>query len=382
MIRFLVVLIAAFVLVGCRGKGHWETEEKVQGFRGKSRTNPYLAAERLLLSAGFDASSGRVWSKEFDDVQTVFLPSSFLTTKVLGQDILDWVSGGGLLVVFAEGGEAHINDHRRGSGLFSWNDSEDGIPGYELLLEEIGVKEITGAFSKVELPEESEESVSWHVANISYQIGTEEFDYQVEFEGKKAFELLEYGLNYDGGKNDARMVTTPHGRGQVMLLSHARAFRNAFIDHADHAAFIEDVAKWNGSGEVLFLFGSGASFSSLLWQHFWQAVVGFLALLVVWLWMRMPRFGPIKSDPALISMSYGVHLTAAARFLWRRRRVDHLLKPLQEEVAQEEEFFEQLAEEHDLKVEEIKDAVNASQIQDPGAFVRITRILQILTRKS
>ena len=41
-----LLLLAALLLCACDGR--WEDVEKITGYKGKARVNPFLAAERLL----------------------------------------------------------------------------------------------------------------------------------------------------------------------------------------------------------------------------------------------------------------------------------------------------------------------------------------------
>jgi hypothetical protein len=132
---------------------------------------------------------------------------------------------------------------------------------------------------------------------------------------------------------------------------------------------------------VVFLYGSGTSFSALLWQHAWQILIAGLVLLIVWLWMRIPRFGPMVADCGIVRQKYGEELTAAARFLWRKKGLGDYLRPLRERIEAQyqgtpETFYQELSEQSGLSVEEVAEAMTSLQIKDPAQITRQVQKLQ------
>lgn len=383
MIRKLLVLfLLAFFFISCEEDEYTE-EEIPTGYVGEARLNPYLAATRFLNKGGWSARSERVWSDFGYETSTIVLPASFLTTKGVGMRALEWVEEGGLLIITMEGGEAEINDFK-GRSLSSLFDEELEMVGLDYLLEEVGV-EIRPTKYKHYSSEEvrGHLEADWNVAEISLTQGEEDFDLKVEFQGEVGMET-EFGDVWEWEKGASRMVTAPYGVGTVMILSHARPFRNPYIDHADHPAFLEILADWNDEGDFIFLYGSGTSFFELLWQHAWQAVVAGLLLLFFWLWMRIPRFGPVKEDDFTLRKPYGDGLKAAAAFLWRRNAISHYLNPIRAELqgnGTPDEVREKLSSESGLSPEEVTHALYSEPTKDPSSITRMVRQLQLLLKR-
>jgi len=371
------------VLISCKGKGHYETDEIVHGYRGKARVNSYLAAERLLREGGAEVKTGRVWpSKDRAyEIQTIFMPASFLSTKRLGKQALEWVGDGGFLVVFLEGGEARINDFVADfSEVLKSDDEEvDEHPGFTSMLEELEV-EIGEEGRKTNGGEEKGHlRRPWQPLTISGENDGNAFDYDIELEGKLGV-TGDYLVDWDERKEGySRMATQQYGDGVLMILSHARPFRNAFIERAEHAEFVEAVASWIGRGEILFLTGVGDTFFGLLWKHAWQAIVACFVLLFAWLWAKGVRFGPILEDGEIKKREHGSHLLGAARFLWHQGQGLALLKPLRERVG--DHHIGSLAKEGGLEKAEAEEALFEQEVKDPNQLIRITRNLQILNDK-
>lgn len=72
----------------------------------------------------------------------------------------------------------------------------------------------------------------------------------------------------------------------------------------------------------------------------WTAVIGGLALLGLWLWRVLPRFGPAMPEPDASRRELREHLAALGRYIWRAGGLDHWLR-----VARED-FFGRLALRH------------------------------------
>ncbi|MDB4508194.1 hypothetical protein N9051_01280 [Akkermansiaceae bacterium] len=381
MMRWLL-LFAALYLSSC-DEGEYTEEEIPTGYIGEARLNPYLAATRFLNDGGWSARSERVWSDFGYETSTIVVPASFLTTKGIGMRALEWVEEGGLLVITMEGGEAEINDFQ-GSSFWSYLGDDIEKIGLDYLLQEVGVEVTTAAYDKHSSEDGSGHMAEdWNVAEISLTQNGTDHDLKVEFQGEVGMKK-EFGDIWEDEKEASRMMTAPHGVGTVMILSHARPFRNAYVDHADHALFLEVLADWNNDGDFIFLYGSGTSFFELLWQHAWQAVVAGLLLLFCWLWKRIPRFGPVKEDDFTHRRSYGDGLKAAATFLWRRNTISHYLNPIRAELQGDstpDEVREKLSRESGLSAEEVTQALYSEPTKDPNSITKMVRQLQLLLKR-
>ena len=379
---FSVILL---LLVSCGEDEKYEEVEFDLGYKGAARVNPYLAAERFLKTGGWEVSSSRVWSDFDAETATIIMPGSFLSTKGMGMRVLQWVEGGGMLVVTLEGGEGQINDFNRNHWLNLAEEEE--YRGLDHLLGELGIT-IEGVEVDAVTVGEGETgghlAEPWNVAEVWVALSDEEYDMRVEFEGETGMRVPQ-GETWDG-EEVSRVVTVSHGDGKVMVLAHARPFRNPYLGRADHATFLELVADWHYKGNIVFLYGSGSSFKDLIWQHAWQVVVAGLVLLFVWLWMRIPRFGPIKEDDSTYRIPYGEGLRAAAKFLWRKKALGHLVRPLRADLERENSnesgvLYEKLAAESDLQADDVIEAMTSEKFQDPGTVTRIVRKLQILRNR-
>ena len=387
MKSFLLWSLLLVVLVpGCRSpeKGR-KVGEVPLGYRGKARINPYLAAELYLEDRGWNVESSRTWSNYDSETKVIIMPGSFLQTKGMGIRVLDWMANGGMLILTVEGGEPERND-------FTAGDSGEGVPlegeytGLDHVMETMGVSADYSYYYEDpadELTSDGHLSRPWEVVKVSDDIG----GYELEFEGDVGLEA-EYGLSWlEGDHDSSRIVETSYGAGGLIVMSHARPFRNPYLGRADHADFLEMLAEGYGEGgKIVFLYDSSSSFFGLLWKEGWMVVTAGLVLLFAWLWMRIPRFGPILRDNAIKRQPYGEALKASARYLWRRGQLEHYLRPLRERLEREnqgapETLYDRLAESSGLQRDEVAEALTIDPPKDPGHLVKVAQKLQALLKR-
>lgn len=378
-------VIAVLFLVGCQDPERGEKEKDVPtGYTGKARVNPYLAAEIYLTNKGWNAKSSRTWTNYDFETSVIFMPVSFLQTKGMGIRALDWVSNGGTLILTVEGGEPERND-------FTTSKSGGGVPydgeftGMDHVFEELGVEVedvIWSDFSDDETEEDGHLSRDWHITRLEASRG----GFHLEQEGQVGLSIGDgwnWDLEVDGS---SRMVGIRYGNGEVMVLAHARPLRSPYLARSDHAAFLESIANDYGDGDIVFLYGSGNSFFGLLWKEGRMVVIAGLLLLVCWLWMRIPRFGPVLYDSFKKPKPYGEELKASARFLWRRGQIEHLLRPLRARLEKENQgdpdtLYDRLAEESDLQRDEVAEALTIDPPKDPGHILKVVQKLQALLKR-
>lgn len=380
-------LALVLLMTGCQDEGKVIREE-ITGYRGEARLNPYLAAEKYLDAQGFEAKSSRVWPENKDGLNMIVVPLSFIKTKGIAMRILEWVEEGGTLVVTMSGGEAGRNDFTSGEsdgdGLFSIE--EDEAAGETFFLEQLRVTTALTDWSDLCVVDEIEEdghlSRPWHLTRLEEDYG----DYQLEFEGEIGLQTG-FGRPWELERNgNARIVEAFHGAGSVVMLGHARPFRNPYLARADHAEFLEMLVEYGGSDSVVFLYGAGDSFFAMLWSRGWRFVVAGLVLLLVWLWMRIPRFGPVLADLEVTQKPYGESLLASARYLWRSGQMKALVLPLQQRIDREGQGSistraERLAEECDLDAEEVASSLQPIISKDPNTLLKTVQRLQTLLKR-
>lgn len=325
------LVILAILLTGCQEEREM-VREVPTGYQGRARLNPYLAAERYLDEKGLEVESSRDWTDDDGETSLLFMPASFLETRGMAMRLLEWIAEGGTVVMTISGGEADRNDFT----TFSPGDPpvREEEPGLDEFLGTLGIEvKERGDVTWVEGDRGNEGALArpWELSRTGDQFGGQ----ALEFEGNVVLSVAD-GWNWipEVGEG-SRMVGTYYGEGEVIVLAHARPLRNPYLARADHADFLELLARNYGTGKTVFLYGSSTSFFGLIWREGWMAVVGGLLALLCWLWMRVPRFGPVLRDLEVKRKPYGDALITSARFLWRTGHLNALLDPLRRRMAAE-----------------------------------------------
>ena len=389
---FLMVLALCFFCSSCQ---ETEIKRRTMGYKGKAKSNPFLAAERLLNKEGYEASSEHGFGRLDEETSTLFIPTSSLNTVGRAKRVLDWVEAGGHLVLMLEGGEMGGNDFVITPESSFW--SEEIATGVEYLLEELEVEydsdDMTASPSSSSLDlddwEELEEKDRVLLGSEESKINLGDGELVLHYWTEKKFEYElwsddDYGS--DGSdKNTHRYLSLFYGSGRVSLLADARPLRNRYLAYGDHAAFLVSLVDLSHSGKIVFSRGEGDSFFAMLWRHFKMAVIGLLAVVLFWLWRNLPRYGPEQDVGDGNTREFTEQLRGIGRFLWRHKRDDTLLGALRANVnralshypgVSHEGIFDQLAEMTGLPIESVIEAMTREKITEPGVMVRVTQNLQ------
>jgi len=417
-IHGLMALVGALLLCSC-GKGHWEEVDKITGYKGKARLNPFLAAERLLNELGHDAHATKSLGKMPAHDAVMFISAEGGLPDGRAKQLLRWTYSGGHLIYFL-GGTRPYNDFETqfGSFISAMLLEEEKDP----VLEQLGVgvqkrfpeEEITEALQKkakekagkdegkTELDEDDEEKkakkdetrlvadqeVTWNGRTYHLSLG----GYQNMILKRK----LLPGEFSAGPKNESLALHLRHGMGTVTLLAHARPFRNHWIGEHDHARWLSALVGENGSKEVLFVAASTGSFFGLLWQHGWMVVVTLVLCLGFWLWRQMPRFGPLAEVELDSTRHFASHIGALGEFFWRMRRVTLLVNSARDAVWERvrerhrslddgsrqmnDQLTEEIARRSGLPVKRVAAAFDAAPPNSAHNFVNLMRDLQTIRR--
>lgn len=414
-IRGLLILAGALVLCACgdgRG-GHWKEVERITGYKGKARVNPFLAAERLLNELGHHAHAAKSLGKLPQHDAVIFISGEDGLPQGRAKQLLRWTYSGGHLIYFLDGTRPY-NDFETQFGSFIsamlLKEQKDPV------LEQLGVG-LQKRFPEEDLKELLKNNDGWQEAESEpdaqeKEPGKEkvrlESDQEVTWNGR-TYQLslggyqslilkrkLLRGEFSAGAKNESLALHLRHGMGTVTLLAHARPFRNHWIGDHDHARWLSALVGENGSKEVLFVAASTGSFFGLLWQDGWMAVVTLALCLGFWLWQQMPRFGPLAEVELDSTRHFASHIGALGEFFWRMRRVALLVNSARDAVWERvrerlrslddgsrqmnDPLAEEIARRSELPVKRVTAAFDVTPPNSAHQFVTLMRDLQAIRR--
>lgn len=123
------------------------------------------------------------------------------------------------------------------------------------------------------------------------------------------------------------------GAGEIYAIPTMQALHNENIHCLDNA-----YVAWKliGDSDKVWLVLNADSPS--FWRHLWElsafGCVALLAALAIWLWHRVPRFGPVLESRTTGRRQFLDHIQATAQFLFRKQGSAALITPLREEILQ------------------------------------------------
>lgn len=369
---FQAAALLCLLLPACDGK--WVDETTELGHKGKARLQPFLAAQQLLERLGHEA-------RQVHTLQEMPPPErSMLVVSAEGgmpegrsRQLLQWVKRGGHLLYALEGC-APANDWASLSGgggiaaLFSTHDEDPLLR--ELKIKAKGgvkVEQILGFMRQAreslkekdaegsESPDDAEAKEAKPVEPDTLEeeedhdeedLVPEEIPHAVEgiVIGGQTFRLdvpkihtlklsrkLKKGEFIAGTPGAASVLSLHHGNGRVTVLTHARPLRNRWLDENDHAPWLAALLA-EGAHEVRFLTALQGSFFALLWSRAWMPIIGLGVIVLAWLGMHLPRFGPIRRVELHETRHFADHLSSLGQFFHRLRRDDVLLAAVQDAV--------------------------------------------------
>ena len=335
----IVLLLIVPFIASC--DGHWEDVEKNLGYKGKARTDPFLAAEMLLKENGHKAERTPTLGKLPEAKNgIVFTSSEAGVPEGRAKQLLSWVGKGGHLV-YSVAGSMPYNDWSGGSDFFI-NFGTDERP--DPILTKLGVK-LNDHRPKIDLkgkkkrpvvkPKEKSDAKDKdsdktkkekEAARIGDTVETtilnwDGKEYALELSDKITFKPgrdLRRGEWSTAGDKEPAILSLHYGAGRITLLNHARPLRNKHIGDNDHAAWLVALAGENHHAikDVRFVVGMTAGFWTLLWQRAWMPLVALAFVIAVWLWKNGRRFGPIMPHGTQRDQTlHGSRLRARSVFL-------------------------------------------------------------------
>lgn len=413
MKRYFTIFILFWLLTGC-GKRTFTMVDHTDGYKGKAKLNPYLAAQTFLREnqpVDFQVKARNGFVKYDYEVGMVISPASAISSEIMVDKMLRWVRNGGVYVCLLERGEKRWTDVGQNcdhdSSRWDWDGSwlfnDEDRSSAEYLLDEMNIELVddpssltSGGKSYRNLPRDpvvlGKELPLVEDVSVEVMSYGQDFSLDLQLGGTK---VMKYGQGfksedvYDDGEYH-RFLGLSHGEGKIYFITDGRLFRNPYLGMNDHAELLDFISE-DAYGDIIFGYGNRRGFWSLMINYAGPALLGVFVLLVFWLWKSIPRFGPLLEIAEGDARGYAQSVANTGRFLWKYKSSDALLTAIRENIYRssgmfntegqaDESLFENLAESSDIEVEEVIEALTRDNVNDAGDMVRITRNLQTILK--
>ncbi len=201
----------------------------------------------------------------------------------------------------------------------------------------------------------------------------------------------------DEDEEDSVFARLAHGRGTVDVLADLDFLENNQLEEGPHYAFALQLFEPNrrDGGTIHLIYSADVpSLMRLLMRYGWMVIVPLSLALLLWLWLRSERFGPLEPSPAVERRSLLEHIQANGDHLYRYGRsgtlYSEVFEAFQRRLRRRDPYAaalegpartEAIARRTAMTVAEVDDALRYPRPRDSRDFVlRIAKLLQLRRR--
>jgi len=272
--------------------------------QGEAAYNPLYLLRQALHADGVDSVSRRYLQLDSaapgnGDTIILYGDPRQLTARDV-ERLLDWVAQGGHLIARLPAHRHSTNPSTRSTGA---------------LLDRLGIRRIpenTRFCNALQFPETAQEMMFCADERFRPAVHT--------------------GVAWGDSDSGYAFARRRWGGGLVDVVSQLGFLDNTHLERPGRAALTRQLLAPNyGQGTVHLIYGQQLpSLWQLLFEHGRMAWVPLLLALLAWLWMRMPRFGPLRAAPLPVRRALLEHIEASGEHLYRYGNCDLLLDALRE----------------------------------------------------
>lgn len=353
----LLVILLCILMAIWYATLEWEEKEVDLGPTTEARRNPVLALQRLLeqrdqpveLVRGFAGLERlRVGDTPIGAKDALVLLN---TGRSLRQSQVDrlwqWLEGGGRLLVavdnpYLDMTALHSDPLLERLGLTleetAWDDHEEGEDESEDETDENEAVAKTSATAEDDEKEQDADTKPRDHCIRQHMILPVVLDRHagsaptMEFVSEMSFAELDSSVRALASHQDKLfLVHQEVGDGHVYALPSMRVLSNTYIHCQDNAYILWQLLR--DSDKVWLVLNAD---SPSFWRHLWQlsafGCIALLCALALWLWYKVPRFGPVLKRRITGRRQFLDHISASAQFLIRQQGKDALIPPLRDEI--------------------------------------------------
>lgn len=267
------------------------------GYQGEAAQNRYLAAQRMLERMGTSVRSLEL--AELDRLPpvdaTLIIPTERATlSDRRSSELLQWVRAGGHLIVV------------------TWTlwDEADRRP--DPLLDPLGFRQ----YGRLDAAS-GKEVVPGEIARA--QVPGRDAPLEVVHDPRFRFEDAgSRALWASADANGTHLLQAREGAGLLTALTDDFFMTSLRIGDYDHAELVYRLARAGGRAGPVWIVTAERWPGpwQLVSERGWPMLIALALLVAAWVWMRVPRIGPMRADPSAERRSLMEHIEASGRFSW------------------------------------------------------------------
>lgn len=404
--RVRLLLCLALLFSVCLWLGQqitWKEKEIDIGQSTAARQNNFLAAQYFLQEQGvasqllrsFSLLDNLAWQEEqVGQNDTLILINAYklLQGKRL-QNLLNWIENGGI-VITGTSNQFIGNNTRTRDPLFDQlgvdvirkpSTSEDDTEEPEDITEtEKSEEDDPQSVDNAEEPHRCD--IEGDLTLLDLFADTEPL--LIDFSQGEAFLASTATIAEVGDDLGLHLAVFEYGEGWIIVHSDPSIWSNARIDCHDHAYALWKIL--HPTDKVWFLVNQEApSLLALLWRVSPVGIGACILALLLWLWAKARRFGPVLSRAEAGRRSLAEHIRASATLLWRHKQhpylIEQMRRRLREQVQRSHAQFSSLSEPEQVQLlqaltgmptEQIHRGLFSDQVESSQDFTETVAHLQ------
>ena len=307
--------------------------------------NPYLAAQKFLIASGIDVieTDSLINLDSLDNVGTLLITeaSQVSQTRQL-ESVLSWLDKGGSLIVTANAFSTEDDLLLTEFGVdvdFPKSDddeTDEDKPSISESLREYNEK-IDQGMTPQEIAESGLENASLTEIDFGDAIGKLQINFNPnrilthayidESDDSPAHQPFSWSSSEFG----VHMIQFDVGTGLLTIVSDPAIWQSSNIADYDHAFLLWILSSNKGNFAILRSIRRD-SLWTLAFTNAYEFIIALTLLTVFYLWFLGHRFGRIIPLKNQSKRALSEHFSATAGYLWHRKAITALLKPMREEI--------------------------------------------------
>ena len=325
----------------------YEETEKSQ-WSPQALRNPYLAAQKFLQASDIEIvdADSLIKLDSLEAVSTVLITeASQVSNPRQLESVLAWLSAGGNLIVtansFSTSGDLLLNEFGVDvefpkSEDSATNEDETDRPTMSDSLREYNEK-IDQGMTAEEIALSGLKDISLTRIDFGGDIGTLEINFnpnriltQTYIDGSDDnFEHKPF--SWSSSDVGIHLIQFDVGDGLLTIVSDPGIWSSAKINAYDHAYLLWVLSSTDG--EFAFLRSiRRESLWALISSNAYEFLIALAVFTALCLWYLGHRFGRIVPPGNNKRRALGEHFSATANYLWHRKAIDTLLRPLRQQI--------------------------------------------------